>query len=57
MFGESGDIVDSIIDNQISKKMQDLTNLIVSIHYTDQKTFSSSTGHIQAVFNLSKKNE
>ena len=56
ILGESADIVDQIIDNQMIRKLQDLSNLIVSIHYTDQKMFSESSGHLRVVMNLSKKN-
>ena len=39
------------------KKISDLNGLIFSIHYTDLKIFSESTGHLRVVLNLAHKNE
>ena len=33
-----------------------MSGLFISIHYTDQKFFSSSQGHLRVVLNLSYKN-
>lgn len=55
-LGESADILDALIDNNVARKLQNLSSLIVSLHYTDQKMFSEQTGHIRAVFHAAKKN-
>ena len=34
-----------------------MDGLILSIHYTDLKIFSASTGHLRVVFNLSNKRD
>lgn len=33
-----------------------MQGLLISIHYTDQKLFSESTGHLRVVLNASHKN-
>lgn len=55
-LSEDSSIVDSILDQNTCKKLNDLTSLIHSIHYTDQKLFSESQGHLRAVFFASQKN-
>ena len=55
VLGEAADTVDSIIDNYVVKRLNDLSGLITSIHYTDLKTFSSSSGHLRVVLNLAHK--
>lgn len=45
---EGQEIVDLIFDAAIVKKLNEVAPLIYSIHYTDQKMFSESTGHIRA---------
>ena len=56
VLGESADMVDTIIDNHVVLKTQELSRLIMSIHYTDQKLFSDYPGHIRAVFYALPKN-
>jgi hypothetical protein len=56
ILGESADIVDSIIDNYMVKKLNEFNGLFLSIHYTDQKMFSESKGHLRVVLNASHKN-
>ena len=41
-LGESSEILDSIFDSNTCKKINDLSSLIYSIHYTDQKLFSAT---------------
>jgi hypothetical protein len=56
ILGESADIVDSIIDNYMVKKLNEFNGLFLSIHYTDQKMFSESKGHLRVIINASHKN-
>lgn len=57
ILGEAADTVDSVVDNYVVKKLNELTGLILSIHYTDLKIFSESTGHLRMVLNLAHKQE
>lgn len=57
VLGEASEIVDSIVDNYVCRKIADLQSLIQSIHYTDQKMFSQSSGHLRAIFYASRRNE
>ena len=55
LLGESAESIDYLIDNHVVKKVNDFSQLIQYIHYTDQKLFSEQTGHLRAVFYASKK--
>lgn len=57
VLGEAADTVDSILDKHVVKKISDFNGLILSIHYTDLKMFSESTGHLRVVLNLAHKQE
>lgn len=57
VLGESPEIIDKIIDNNLCRRIGDMASLIQSIHYTDQKMFSNQTGHLRAIFYASRKNE
>ena len=57
VLGEAADTVDSLVDNYVVKKINDLNGLILSIHNTDLKIYSESTGHLRMVLNLSHKQE
>jgi hypothetical protein len=48
--------VDSVIDNYVSKRLNDMQGLFISIHYTDLKTYTNSKGHLRVVLNASHKN-
>lgn len=56
VLGEAADTIDSVIDKHVVKKITDLNGLLLSIHYTDIKTFSDSTGHLRVVLNIAHKN-
>jgi hypothetical protein len=45
------------MDSSTTKKISDTNGLFVSIHYTDQKMFSESTGHLRVVLNGAYKNK
>ena len=57
VLGQAADTVDSVIDNHTVKKINDISGLIYSIHYTDQKNFSNSSGHLRVVLNLAHKKD
>lgn len=57
VLGEAADTVDSVLDNYVVKRINDLNNLILSIHYTDLKIYSEKSGHLRMVLNLSHKQE
>lgn len=57
ILGEAADTVDKVIDNYVVRKLNELNNLIISIHYTDLKIFSESSGHLRMVLNLAHKQE
>lgn len=56
VLGESAETVDSIVDNYIVKRLNDMSGLFFSIHYTDLKTFSDRPGHLHVVLNATHKN-
>jgi len=39
-LGENADTVDSIVDNYVVRKLNEMNGLISSIHYSDQKLLS-----------------
>ena len=55
VLGESAESVDSIIDNHVVKRLNDLVGLFVSIHYTDLKMHSKNPGHLRVVLNATHK--
>ena len=55
VLGESSDTVDNIVDNYMTKKLNDMQGLFISIHYTDLKTYSNSSGHLRVVLNATHK--
>ena len=56
VLGEASDTIDNIIDNYAVKRLNDFQGLFISIHYTDLKIYSSSTGHLRVVLNPTYKN-
>jgi hypothetical protein len=56
ILGESSETVDTVVDNFVTKRLNDMQGLFISIHYTDLKTFTNSPGHLRVVLNLSHKN-
>ena len=56
VLGESADSVDSIVDNYVLKKLNELQGHLISIHFTDVKVLSRNSGHLRVVFNLAHKN-
>ncbi|XP_031472531.1 uncharacterized protein LOC116244811 [Nymphaea colorata] len=56
ILGESAETVDTVIDNFVTKRLNDMQGLFVSIHYTDLKTFTNSSGHLRVVLNANHKN-
>jgi hypothetical protein len=56
VLGESAETVDSIVDNYIVKRLNDMSGVFFSIHYTDLKTFSNRSGHLRVVLNATHKN-
>jgi hypothetical protein len=57
VLGEAAETVDALIDKHVVKKVNDLSGLLLSVHYTDLKTLSDSAGHLRVVLNLAHKNE
>lgn len=57
IFGENVESVDHIIDNQAIAMIKQLPGVFNSLHYTDQKVYSNSTGHLRVLLNLSKEGE
>ena len=55
-MGESSDTLDTIIDNYVTKRLNDMQGLFVSIHYTDLKTFTNTAGHLRVILNATHKN-
>jgi len=45
------------MDNYLTKRVSDTNGLFVFIHYTDQKMFSESTGHLRVVLNGAYKDK
>ena len=45
-----------MFDGNTCKRINDLSSLIHSIHYTDQKLFSDAEGHLRAILYVSEKN-
>lgn len=56
VLGESSDTLDSIIDNYVTKRLNDMQGLFISIHYTDLKTFTNTAGHLRVILNATHKN-
>lgn len=56
VLGESSDTLDSIIDNYVTKRLNDMQGLFISIHYTDLKTFTNTAGHLRVILNSTHKN-
>ena len=56
ILGESAESVDYLIDNYAVKKLNEMNGLFISIHYTDQKLFSESNGHLRVTLNAVHKN-
>lgn len=57
VLGQSSDTLDSILDNYVVKRLNDVQGLFVSIHYTDLKMYSNSNGHLRVVLNATHKND
>jgi len=57
VLGEASDTVDNIIDNYVIKRLNEYQGLFISIHYTDLKIFSNSTGHLRVLLNPTHKNK
>jgi hypothetical protein len=57
VLGEAADTVDSVVDNFVVRRLGELTGLILSIHITDLKIFSESSGHLRMVLNLNHKHD
>lgn len=57
MLGEASDTVDNLIDNYVIKRLNDFQGLFISIHYTDLKIYSTSSGHLRVVLNSAHKNK
>jgi hypothetical protein len=55
VLGEAVDTVDSLVDNFVIKRLNEINGLVSTIHYTDLKVFSESTGHLRVVLNLAHK--
>jgi len=55
VLGEAVDTVDSIVDNYVIKRLNEISGLVSSIHYTDLKVFSQNSGHLRVVLNLGHK--
>jgi hypothetical protein len=45
------------MDGYITKKVSDNNGLFMFIHYTDQKMFSESTGHLRVILNGAYKDK
>jgi hypothetical protein len=57
VLGESSDTLDSVIDNYVTKRLNDMQGLFISIHYTDLKSYSNSNGHLRVVLNSTHKKQ
>jgi hypothetical protein len=55
VLGEAVDTVDSLVDNYVIKRLNEISGLVSSIHYTDLKVFSQNSGHLRVVLNLAHK--
>ena len=55
VLGESAESVDSIIDNHVVKRLNEMVGLFLSIHYTDLKINSQSPGHLRVILNATHK--
>ena len=55
VLGESAESVDSLIDNQVVKRLNETVGLFLSIHYTDLKMHSQNPGHLRVVLNATHK--
>lgn len=40
VLGEAVDTVDSLVDNYVIKRLNEISGLVSTIHYTDLKVFS-----------------
>lgn len=61
ILGENSESVDFIFDGFVIKYLNQLSSIIHSIHFSDQKVFSNATGHLRLVLNANhnepEKNE
>jgi hypothetical protein len=57
VIGEASEILDSVFDASTCKKINDIGSMVHSLHYTDQKVFSESEGHLRATLYASNKHE
>lgn len=57
LLGEAQDTLEQVFDGYVMKRIAENPGLFMYIHYTDQKMFSSSTGHLRVVLNGAYKDK
>lgn len=57
VLGQAVDTIDSIVDNYVTKRLNEISGLVLSIHYTDLKIHSQKSGHLRVVLNLAHKKQ